>query len=87
MISPPPAPAAEVFVLTRIRRHDKLRHGTKVTDAEGIIAAPADASTPCYTDRKPTFRMLCVTYTDQKRPPRENQHQLALRKTICVYSI
>jgi hypothetical protein len=59
MISPPAAPVAEVFMLTRIRRHDRLRHGTQVTEANGIIATVADGSTACYTDRKPKFRILC----------------------------
>jgi len=36
MISPPAAPIAEVFMLTRIRRRDKSWHGTQVTKARGI---------------------------------------------------
>jgi len=43
----------------RIRRHDKSWHGTQVTEAKWIIAALADGSRACYTDRKPKFRILC----------------------------
>ena len=31
----------------------------RVTEAKGIIAALANESTACYTDRKPKFRILC----------------------------
>jgi len=43
----------------RMRRHDKPWHGTQVTEAKWIIAALADGSTVCYTDRKPQFCILC----------------------------
>jgi len=50
---------AEVFVLTRLRRHDKLWHGAQVTEVKGTIVALADGSRACYTERKPKFRTLC----------------------------
>jgi hypothetical protein len=59
MIRPPAAPAAEVFRLTRIRRHDIGWYGKQWAEAKGIIAALADGSTVCYTDRKPDLRILC----------------------------
>jgi hypothetical protein len=38
-----------------------LRFNVLQADAKGIIAALADGSTACYTDRKPKFRILCVS--------------------------
>jgi hypothetical protein len=50
---------AAAFMLTRITHHGKLWYRTPISDAKGIIAALADGSTACYTDRKAQFRNLC----------------------------
>jgi len=50
---------AEVLIPIRIRRHDKTSQETQSAGSERAIGSVTAATTACYTDRKPKFRVLC----------------------------
>ncbi len=50
---------AEIFMLIRIRRHDKTSQETQVSDWYRYIVLANAATKAFYTGRKPGFRVLC----------------------------
>ncbi len=49
----------EVFMLIRIRHHDKTSKETQLSDLYGYIVQAIGETKEFYTGRKPGFRVLC----------------------------